>query len=326
MNKQIKLAVVLISAVAITACGGGGSGDIAGTGISYTGKTTPAAITLSNGETLATESLSGGKLGTTISASLKNEAPSHSSGSRMLSIYKALDASVERLDPTTAGRGNALSAAQINVKDSVPGTCATDPGDFSYDITVNDVTGDFSGSISFNAYCNLGETMNGTTSFSGKYNQTTKDFDNFNITFTELQDTTPQDSNTLSGTLIIDNTKSPIQITMNLLDRDNLTSEVFKAENFIITDAIASNGSYEDVTMQGRFYIPTEGYVDLSTPQPLRILTVDDWPSSGKLKITGDNNASATLTALNSTSYQVDIDTDGDGVTDSSSTGSWAAL
>jgi len=326
MNKQTKLAVVLVSASTIAACGGGGSGDITGTGISYTGKTTPAAITLSNGETVATESLSNGKVGATFSATLQNEAPAHSGGSRLLSIYKALDASVERLDPTTAGRGNVLSAAQVNVKDTVPGTCATDPGDFSYDITVNDVTGDFSGSISFNAYCDLGETMNGTTSFSGKYNQTTNDFDSLNISFTELQDTTSQGSNTLSGTLIIDNTKSPVQITMNLLDRDNHTSDVFKAENFIITDAVASNGTYEDVTMQGRFYIPAEGYVDLSTLQPLHILITDGWPSSGKLKVTGDNKSSVTLTALDNTSYQVDIDTDGDGVTDSTSTGSWAAL
>ena len=326
MNEQTKLAVILVSTCALAACGGGGSGDIAGTGISYTGKTTPAAVTLSNGETLATESLAGGKLGTALSATLQSEAPSHSGGSRLLSIYKTLDASVERLNPTAASRGNVLSAAQVNVKDTVPGTCATNPGNFSYDITVNNVTGDFSGTISFNGYCDLGETVNGATNFSGKYNQTINDFDSVNLSFTGLQDTTATDSNTLSGTLAIDNTKTPLQITMNLLNRDNHTSEVFKAENFIITDAVATNGSYEDVAMSGRFYIPTEGYVDLITLQPLHILITDDWPSSGKLKVTGEGNASVTLTALSSTTYQVEIDSVAGGAPESTTTGNWANL
>jgi hypothetical protein len=113
---------------------------------------------------------------------------------------------------------------------------------------------------------------------------------------------------------------------MNLLNRDNHTNEVFKAENFIITDAVASDGSYEDVTMQGRFYIPTEGYVDLSTPQPLHILIADDWPSSGNLKVTGEGNASVTLTALSNITYRVEIDTTGDGAPESTTTGNWANL
>lgn len=326
MNKSIRLLLMPIAMIILGACGGGGGGGAASTGITYTGKSTPAAITTSNGQTLAAESLTGGKIGATIAAALQSETPSHSNGSRLLSLYKALDTTVERLDPAIGSRGNVLSAAQVTVKDTIPGTCATSPGNYTYTITMDDVTGDYNGSITYTGYCDLGETMNGTTSFSGKYNLTRNDFDSLNISFTELKDTTNTDSDTLSGTVAIDNTKTPVEVTMNLLDRDDHTGEVFKAENFIITDAVATDQSYEDVTLQGRFYDPTEGYVDLSSPQPLRVLAADDWPSSGKLMVTGQNNASATLTALNNTSYQVDIDTNGDGMTDSTATGNWADL
>lgn len=324
MYQQAKFAAVLAAVCAMTACGGGGGGG--SNGISYTGKTTPAAITASNGDTVAAESYNGGKVGTAISFSVQNGPAPGGGRSRLLSIYKALDTGLQKLDPGASRQNNPMIAAQVNVSDTVAGTCATSPGNYSYSISMDDTTGDFSGSVTFNKYCDLGETLNGSTTFSGKYNQTAGGFDNFTINFTELNDATATDSSTLSGSLVIDNTKNPLQATMNVLLRDEHTGDVFKAENFVITDAVAIDGSYDDVTMSGRFYIPTEGYVDLSTPQAMHILAADVWPSSGSVKVIGANNASATLTALSNVSYRVDVDDNGDGTADSTTTGNWADL
>ena len=49
-------------------------------------------------------------------------------------------------------------------------------------------------------------------------------------------------------------------------------------------------------------------------------------PSSGVLKVSGANNTSLTLTALSSTSVRIDVDTNGDGVFDTSTSKTWSEI
>jgi hypothetical protein len=51
-----------------------------------------------------------------------------------------------------------------------------------------------------------------------------------------------------------------------------------------------------------------------------------NYPSQGKLKITATDNTSLTLTVLNNTTVQIDLDTNGDGVIDNTYTKTWAEL
>jgi hypothetical protein len=82
-------------------------------------------------------------------------------------------------------------------------------------------------------------------------------------------------------------------------------------EDYLITDL--SGDSEEDIEISGKFYSPDYGYVTLSTQQTFIILTDDDYPSEGVLIATGVGGTQARLTALSSTTYKVEADTNGDG-------------
>jgi len=123
-------------------------------------------------------------------------------------------------------------------------------------------------------------------------------------------------------------------IKLDCLLRDNNTKLVYKTEKLVIT--LTAGANYSDANISGRYYDPQYGYVDISTPTPLRINDGNYWPSSGVLKAIGAAgtltettgiNTSASFTALsNPTTYQLDVDTDGDGAADITTTGLWSAL
>jgi hypothetical protein len=112
-------------------------------------------------------------------------------------------------------------------------------------------------------------------------------------------------------------------VKIDCLLRDNSSKLVYKVEKLIIS--LTAGATYSDASISGRYYDPKYGYIDISTPAPLRISGTDYWPSSGVLHAMG-NNDSASFTALSGTSYQLDIDTDNDGAADITATGLWSAL
>lgn len=82
------------------------------------------------------------------------------------------------------------------------------------------------------------------------------------------------------------------------------------------------------MTFTGRYFVHDYGYVNLSTEKPFRIYDNDFWPSSGAAIATGDLGTKAKLSAINSSSFIVEADTDGDGLFDDYSSGAifWAAI
>jgi hypothetical protein len=112
-------------------------------------------------------------------------------------------------------------------------------------------------------------------------------------------------------------------IKLNCLLRDDATQVVYKTEDFTI--ALTNGSGYVDASINGRYYDPAQGYIDISTPTPLRISGTDYWPSSGIFHAAGDNDA-ASFTALSNTTYQLDIDSNNDGTADVTTTGAWSAL
>jgi hypothetical protein len=98
---------------------------------------------------------------------------------------------------------------------------------------------------------------------------------------------------------------------MSVLLRDN-TGKVFWAKDYSLT--VNDQGTYEEISITGRFYHPEHGYVEISTPTPLHINVGDEFPSSGVLELSGANNAKVRLTADSSTTFHVEADKDGDGV------------
>jgi len=112
-------------------------------------------------------------------------------------------------------------------------------------------------------------------------------------------------------------------VTLDCVLRDDATQAAYKLQNYVI--ALTNGSGYVDAAISGRYYDPVQGYLDISTPTPLRIAGTDYWPTSGVLHAAGNNDA-ASFTALSNTTYQLDIDSNGDGTPDITTTGAWSNL
>lgn len=90
-----------------------------------------------------------------------------------------------------------------------------------------------------------------------------------------------------------------------------------------------SDHSIDDVsiTMAGSFASRTlGGRVTVATPTPLFEGAADAFPSSGVLRITGISGSTLVVTALNSSQAQLQLDANGDGTFESTSTVAWTSL
>jgi hypothetical protein len=329
-----KVLSVFFLFVLISACGGGG-GDFS-SDLSYTGSVAPASLTSSNSATLLSDAYSGGDAATILgsigtAASLTNAAHDAPRQPRGLALSAALIKFV-RLSATNDTPGTTSVAAAVNdiPTNTVNGNCggtATVSG--SYD----DASGAISLSANFNGYCQDDTNLNGSVSASGNATTTSSSgfsISNISITVSNLTaDLASGDAFAADGTLSIVpqagytsiDTHSVVTIDMTL--RDNTTTKVYKLSNYKISQTVTV--AYNDLNITGRYYDPDEGYIDLSTPATIRVMTTDPWPSDGSLLGTGDNS-SATLTALDSTTYQLDVDTDNNGTPDYTTTGLWSAI
>ncbi len=300
----------------LSACGGGGgsSGGLTG-GISYTGNTSAAAVTLANGEDLVVGAYQGTQAGFNIggAASSLQGLPTGPRSPRSLALYHALRAALEHSDVSTA----AVPYHAVARTDSEDGECG---GTASFSISYDEAGGAFSGTFTFTGFCNEGAILNGTTSFVGTLNTITEDIIDATISFNALTMTSGAESFSLGGEVIIAAGNSSDSVFMDLRIRDNSTSKVAWIDNLNLT--VVQDFTYEEISMTGRFYDPDLGFVTISTPVPLRILDSDEHASSGVLVAAGANG-SATLTALSNTTYQIDIDTNGDASSDQTTTSPW---
>jgi hypothetical protein len=109
-------------------------------------------------------------------------------------------------------------------------------------------------------------------------------------------------------------------MAMTMLLQDNSTGKVYKVEAYTLT--LTEQVNYADVELlSGRYFDPDYGYVSITTTTPLRIYVGDNYPSDGVIVVTGNTGIAggstmARLTALNSTTYQIEADTNGDGAYD----------
>jgi len=314
--KIVPLSSMILLALFFIACGGdGGEGGVSpSAGISYTGLTTQAIIDETNAEGLAAGAYEGGHTGSAIGGMsvAQTEASGNIGYCRMLKVSQALEGSLRQVDLMSRSDGTFIGAIYTETG-AVYGDCG---GSGSYTISVNDETGDFSGSLSFSSYCEYGVTISGSVSFSGQVDVVTGDLLRFSFTFTCLTGTSGSDSVTLSGNISCDLTVHPATMTMSMLVRDNSTGKVYWVRDYTMT--VTEGPTYVDVELSGRYYDPDYGYAIVTTSTPFRIYGGDDWPSDGVLVVTGNTGIAggstmARLTALSSSTYQIEADTDGDG-------------
>jgi len=306
-GRLASLFLVILVALFLAAYGCSGGGGGGGGGIEYTGVTTQAVIDDTNSEDLTQGAYIGGSAGSAmiglgaVSQSGVNDRP------RYLNLAGILKNAINQVD-VNAPDGIVESGAIIQESDSIIGDCG---GSASYVISLNDQTGDFTGSFTFSSYCSEGVIISGSASFSGDYDDVNSEFVGFSIITSGLTVTSGGDSFTTSGNISFNFQASPATVTADVMLRDNTTGEVSWVDNYSLT--VTEGPNYEDITFSGRFYHPIHGYVGVSTPTAFRIFDGDIWPSQGVLLVDGAGGAKARLTADPSFSYRVEADTDGDG-------------
>jgi hypothetical protein len=297
--------------------GGGGGGTAASQSLTYSGLETPAEITAANAGTLAVDALNAGASSSTISgiAALETSGQVASSLGRpvLADVAKSVESAVGQIDLQTAAQPNATAALKSGSY-TVDGTCG---GRAVYNIQADTVTGQFSGSLSFQAYCESGMTIDGSASFWGTADVSVNPpvIESFTLDFDYLTGTAATGSLTMDGQIAYAISGSSMVATMDMMVQDNSTGRVCKVEDYRLD--FTDYGSYVEFEVNGRFFDPDYGYVDLVTNQRFRVYSDDEYPTSGQAVITGEGGTSgpqqARLTAIDDTNCRVEADLDGDG-------------
>jgi hypothetical protein len=201
-------------------------------------------------------------------------------------------------------RSTGIYSGAVEESDPIPGSCG---GNFSYSITINEATGAFSGTLTFNSYCEEGVIISGSVIFSGLVNVNTSELITFLFDFNALTVNLNGDSATLDGTFSTNVVAGTI--TINLLVQEN--NKVHEYENTVLTETVG--GAFSLTTITGRYFHPDYGYLDITTPTPFKTYEADQNPSEGILLLVGASNTKTRLTAINNTGFVVEVDTNGDG-------------
>jgi len=318
-----------------TSCGGGGGGEAVPTvntpaTVTYTGATTPAAITVGN-----TNNLSAGVAGGNQSTGLLIGAVPVSSGSKppveasgkLKKLATALIRTGIQTPSVAAG-----AVQQMNQTYACPLS-----GTQSFVGQVDTVALTATATISFNNCTELnGSVANGSAVVNMTMDQVTLNPLTMNMSFNAMSMSDPQLGGiTMTGSIAVATSyaTNTDTATINLATQDLITGRQNKMQNMMMISQFDIYNAPTTVSdsMSGRFFDSVHGYVDVQTITPLFQNLADAYPLSGQLILTGGNLvAGATkvrLTALSATQVLLEGDTTGDGNYDySSGAMAWTAL
>jgi hypothetical protein len=312
-TKAVLFFFALIAVLITYGCGGGGGGG--GSGTNYTGLTTPAAIDVDNSGDLVLGVYTGGDT----AGSLNILGAASNSGAPAVTYPRplrlsALFENIINEIVFQAQNQTAYQGAIVNESDTEMGSCG---GSYTYNLNLNDQTGDFNGTLNFNNYCEDDFVMDGNTTTSGQVSLSSDDILNITFNYNNLTGTGDGESVTLKGTMEMVYSINSMLMSFTMTAQDNITSKTYLLEDWVME--VTEGPGYYDAELSGRYYDPDYGYVDFVTTAPLRFIDGDDdWPSSGSYTATGAPGTSggptmARLVVINSTTYEIDVDADGDG-------------
>lgn len=308
--------LIIILLAFISGCGDGGSSESSGSssGLTYSGSTTQAEITEQNASQLSANVMTVGSNSSafdTIDLS-ENQAEKNDSGPfifpAMMTIIKDAACRIDLSQPMS----HDLSAALQTQSGTFNGDCAIGSnGSASYSIQVNDETGVFSGSFEFSDFCVDITVIDGSSSFSGTVNVQTEEMQSFTLVFDDLTVSSGEFSFTFDGSIEMNLNSSEAGTTMNILVRNDQSDDVYRVVDYSIS--VTDYGSYKAIEISGTFYDPDNGYVTVSTPEPLLYENSATYPYSGRIVLTGVEGSTARLTAVSATTCRLQVDADGDG-------------
>jgi hypothetical protein len=308
-------------------CGGGGGGGDGGgstttadspTALSYTGSTSKATIDDANAVVITSSAVNGGLHGAAVNgvASMTSISDTvEAKNNNSLIAAMAMKNAVVNLQ-AASDTASASSKTVQTEQDTIDGACG---GQAVGNMQVDDVAGNFSGSLDFSNYCESQVILNGNANFSGSVNTTTEQFESIKLDFNYLKANYGSTSYIFDGTISINIQATDATMTMNMYIQDSNSGDVFWIDGYRM--GISADDSYYAITISGNFYDPHYGYVTVSTQQNLLVSESDMIPYSGILIAVGENGTAggptkARLTCYSSGSFQVEADTNGDGVYD----------
>jgi len=308
----------LLVLMILVGCSGGSSGPPPA--LNYTGVTTAVTIDADNADTLLLGAYEGGLTASVFNVfGVARAESSHSnSGPRMLALTWVLEIFLYELDMQPQEPAS-YAGAIITDSETLFGSCG---GSVYYDVGLDSIFGDFSGTADFREYCdatNPDIVLDGRTDFSGDYDPLSFEIDDFSFIFREFTVTSGTGGYILNGSLNGSASTTRADISTSSVLQDSATGKTYWLKDFAIK-VVKGNG-FVDIELTGRYYDHDYGYVDVASQEPFRVYDYADWPARGILIMEGDEgvqggNTMARLTVLDEDTYQVEADTDGDGTFD----------
>ena len=279
-----------------------------GTGVEFVGLTSQATITTVNAEPLAAGALAGG-LSEAAPQSLKLSRIADASRPdffRPLRVPLALIDGLRRIELDAeldiAGHSDVITESN-NLAGSGGGVLA-------YTLTFDRMSGEFSGELLFDNYCQGADTISGEMDVEGTFEASSGVFNTAVLSFDDLADET----HTLDGEISMDFTDTPVVATFSVYSTDKQSGQVYWLKDYSIN--LTEFWNRVEIEIFGTFYHPDNGFVRLETSEPFIVFGAEDWPAAGQLMIQGSRATRARLTAVDSSSYRIEADTTGDGIFD----------
>lgn len=321
MKRSFSLAVAVL-VFSLYACGGGGGGGTSGSS-PYTGVTTAAVITEANADDIAMSVYEAGDVTASLSIPLGPATEGTPAGSaaaspKILSLVRTLKGVAEDLQARQGATGGVVPRAIVTESGTIDDGFG---GTFTYSISADDQTGNFTASFLFNDFHgDSSASISGSMIASGSFDLQAGIITHLQFSMSSLVITDGASSVTASGSIDLW-AGNPSTATVNLFLADDFTGKTVWIDHFTIN--VTEGIDYSDVTESGTIYLQDHGFVVVSTAMPFHYAVGSATPSSGVLVITGRSNGRVRLTAIDATTCSVDVDADGDGTYESTFTHPW---
>lgn len=312
MRRKLTVLFIVLLAVVLYGCGGGDNDNA----LSYSGTTQMAVIRADNAVELTLGAYYGGPVSIKIpivrTAQGSAEESPASLQQEILSYALVSSKVIEKI----ASDSNELEQQRTIVTETevVEGSCG---GSETFTLHVDDTSGDFTGTIWNDNYCQEGVTSSGSISVSGRVDLNSLEITAMTMVFDLWDLSSSSYAITFSGQIDLAFTANMQVMTLNYLLRNNDSGKVYKVENYVTSTSLLLD-RIEITVSDGRYYDPDHGYVDLISEQPVVQYIGSFVPSSGQLSITGAMQTKALLTLYSVSGIDIEIeisaDTDGDGI------------
>lgn len=322
---------IVIAATLLAACGGGG-GDSSGGNSGGGGSFAPLGITSSNAGSVASEAYAAGDfavLGATSATNMVTFGASAATSSNF-NLRSFADSYLRRLH--RCGSSQWVTPQQVwnDVLPCSGGGTLTD----TWDDADNDGW-DSAGDSYATTYSNCvegGVTMNGgvTATLATLVGNTFGDYQiSGSFSFNNLAVSYSGFSVSIDGSMSYSasRTGSNVSVTLQI----PLLTTISSSGSSTIANATLQY-SFNESSFAYAYTITATlsgtsigGQVTISTLTPFAG-TAPGYPDSGSVHVTGAGGSSVTITAIGGGNVRLDVDSNGDGVVDSSSTMTWAAL